>query len=239
MGGSCSKTPSSPKGFIKAVLKDRWGRGVVTGYVISLFTILWLVDGEVTGLLTLSIFRCQWVWDSQQGVNFFHLVIVWASVKQLRGCASESAIWLLQKRATAEDMGKGVCPGKAPEGPAQLQSQCEFSAIEMDWLQPFAFFLLSCSILKFLCLGECPLPRLDYVLAFWLTVQLVKNPPAMQETLVRFLGRKDPLEKDRLPTPVFLGFPVAQLVKNHLQCGRPGFDPRLGRSPQEGKGYPL
>ena len=32
---------------------------------------------------------------------------------------------------------------------------------------------------------------------FWasLIVQLVKNPPAMQETLVRFLGQEDPLEK--------------------------------------------
>ena len=28
-----------------------------------------------------------------------------------------------------------------------------------------------------------------------LTAQLVKNPPAMQETPVRFLGREDPLEK--------------------------------------------
>ena len=28
-----------------------------------------------------------------------------------------------------------------------------------------------------------------------LITQLVKNPPAMQETPVRFLGRKDPLEK--------------------------------------------
>ena len=28
-----------------------------------------------------------------------------------------------------------------------------------------------------------------------LVAQLVKNLPAMQETLVRFLGRKDPLEK--------------------------------------------
>ena len=28
-----------------------------------------------------------------------------------------------------------------------------------------------------------------------LVVQLVKNPPAMQEISVRFLGRKDPLEK--------------------------------------------
>jgi len=35
------------------------------------------------------------------------------------------------------------------------------------------------------------------VLEEWasLVVQLVKNPPAMQETLVRFLGRADPLEK--------------------------------------------
>ena len=33
---------------------------------------------------------------------------------------------------------------------------------------------------------------------FWwasLVAQLVKNPPAMQETLVRFLGQEDPLEK--------------------------------------------
>ena len=28
-----------------------------------------------------------------------------------------------------------------------------------------------------------------------LTAQLVKNPPAMQETLAQFLGREDPLEK--------------------------------------------
>ena len=40
-----------------------------------------------------------------------------------------------------------------------------------------------------------------------LIAQLVKNLPAMQETLVRFLGWEYPLEKDRLPTPVFLGFP--------------------------------
>ena len=30
-----------------------------------------------------------------------------------------------------------------------------------------------------------------------LVVQLVKNPPAMQETLVRFLGWEDPLEKGK------------------------------------------
>ena len=40
-----------------------------------------------------------------------------------------------------------------------------------------------------------------------LIAQLVKNPPAMQETPVQFLGWDDPLENGRLPTPVFLGFP--------------------------------
>ena len=33
--------------------------------------------------------------------------------------------------------------------------------------------------------------------------QLVKNLPAMQETLVQFLGLEDPLSGYRLPTPVF------------------------------------
>ena len=36
-----------------------------------------------------------------------------------------------------------------------------------------------------------------------LIAQLVKDPPAMQETLVQFLGREDPQRMDRLPTPVF------------------------------------
>ena len=36
-----------------------------------------------------------------------------------------------------------------------------------------------------------------------LVAQLAKNPPAIQETWVRSLGWEDPLEKERLPTPVF------------------------------------
>ena len=47
-GGSCPKTLDSSKGFSKVLLKARQGRGI-TGYGISLCTILWLVDGEVTG----------------------------------------------------------------------------------------------------------------------------------------------------------------------------------------------
>ena len=40
-----------------------------------------------------------------------------------------------------------------------------------------------------------------------LKAQLVKNLPAMQETPVQFLGEEIPWRRDRLPTPVFLGFP--------------------------------
>ena len=36
-----------------------------------------------------------------------------------------------------------------------------------------------------------------------LVAQLVKNPPARWETWVPSLGWEDPLEKERLPTPVF------------------------------------
>ena len=36
---------------------------------------------------------------------------------------------------------------------------------------------------------------------------LVKNPPATQETPIRFLGWEDCWRRDRLPTPVYLGFP--------------------------------
>ena len=39
---------------------------------------------------------------------------------------------------------------------------------------------------------------------------LLKNLPTIQETLVKFLGqkgRKAPWRRDRLPTPIFMGFP--------------------------------
>ena len=36
-----------------------------------------------------------------------------------------------------------------------------------------------------------------------LVAQLVKNPPAMQETWVRFLGWEDPWRRERLPTSIF------------------------------------
>ena len=73
-----------------------------------------------------------------------------------------------------------------------------------------------------------------------LIAQLVKNPPAMQETLIPFLGWEDLLEKDRLPTPVFLGFPCGSAGKESAcNAGDLGSISGLGRYPEEGKGYPL
>ena len=48
-----------------------------------------------------------------------------------------------------------------------------------------------------------------------LIAQLVKNPPAMQETPVRFLHQEDPLEKGWATHSSILGASlVPQLVKN-------------------------
>ena len=41
-----------------------------------------------------------------------------------------------------------------------------------------------------------------------LMAQLVKNPPAMQATPVRFLGQEDLLEKGEATHSSILGFPV-------------------------------
>ena len=66
--------------------------------------------------------------------------------------------------------------------------------------------------------------------------QLVKNPPAMQETPVQLLGREYKLERDRLPTPVFLGFPYDSADKESA-CNARHLDliPGLGRSPRGGE----
>ena len=93
--------------------------------------------------------------------------------------------------------------------------------------------------------------------SFWtsLVVQLVKNPPAMQENWVWSLGWGDPLKKGkptyasimawRIPWTVVRGVSqnrtqlnnfhfhwdsLVQIVKS-LQCGRPGFNPWVGKIP--------
>ena len=71
-------------------------------------------------------------------------------------------------------------------------------------------------------------------------VQLVKNPPAMQETPVQFLVKKIPWRRDSQPIPVCLGFSGGSDVKESTcNVGDLGLIPGLGRSPGEGHGNPL
>ena len=67
-----------------------------------------------------------------------------------------------------------------------------------------------------------------------------KDPP-MQETPVPFLGQEDLLEeRDRLPTPVFMGFPDSSDSKESAySMGDLGLIPGLGRFPGGGYGNPL
>ena len=70
--------------------------------------------------------------------------------------------------------------------------------------------------------------------------QTLLPSPAMKETLLLVLGREDPLEKERLPTPVFLDFPGGSDSKEFTcNVGYLGLIPGLGRSPREGNSYLL
>ena len=73
-----------------------------------------------------------------------------------------------------------------------------------------------------------------------LTAQLVKNPPAIRRSRFDSWVRKILWRRDRLPTPVFLGFSCGSAGKESAcNVGDLGSIPGLGRSPGEGKGYPL
>ena len=62
----------------------------------------------------------------------------------------------------------------------------------------------------------------------------------MQETLVQFLGQKDPGRRDGLPTLVFLGFPGGSAGKEFAHnAGDLGLIPGLGRSSGGRHGNPL
>ena len=73
-----------------------------------------------------------------------------------------------------------------------------------------------------------------------LVAQLVKNPPAMWETQFDSWVRKIPWRRDRLPTPVFLGFPGGSAgKKSTCNVGDLGSIPGLVRYSGEGNSYPL
>ena len=71
--------------------------------------------------------------------------------------------------------------------------------------------------------------------------QLVKNPSAMQErSWLHSWVRKISWRRDRLPIPVFLGFPGGSDSKESFcNAGDLGLIPGLGKSPGGGHGNPL
>ena len=81
----------------------------------------------------------------------------------------------------------------------------------------------------------------EYVPDMWasLVAQLVKNPHAVQGTPFDTWVGKVPWRRERLPTPVFLGFPGSSAGKEPANAGDLRLIPGSGRSPGEGKGYPL
>ena len=73
-----------------------------------------------------------------------------------------------------------------------------------------------------------------------LIAQLVKKLAAMQETPVWFLGQEDLLEKGYATHSSILGLLCGWAGKESAcNAGDLGLTPELGRSPGEGKGYPL
>ena len=70
--------------------------------------------------------------------------------------------------------------------------------------------------------------------------QLIKNLPGMQEIPLDSWGRKIHWRKDRLPTPIFLGFPNSSAGRESAyNVGDLDSIPGWERSPEERKGYPL
>ena len=73
-----------------------------------------------------------------------------------------------------------------------------------------------------------------------LVAQLRKNLLAMQETRFDSWVGKIHWRRDRILTPVFLGFPGGSAGKDSTcNAGDLGLIAGLGRSPGERKGYPL
>ena len=87
------------------------------------------------------------------------------------------------------------------------------------WIVPL--FWLLWIMLHWTWLYKCLFESLFFILfSIYLGVkllQLVKNPPAMQETWVQSLGWEDPLEKGWLPTPVFWPGEFHGLAKSWTQ----------------------
>ena len=99
------RTLQTPKGFSKAFLKGRWGSGESQG--------VWSAHAQFSNWLMV---RYQFLGAHKSGahlyqaVNFFHLVVVLASINQLRKCYLGTS----ERRSDSRWYGGGFCPQMAP-----------------------------------------------------------------------------------------------------------------------------
>ena len=72
-----------------------------------------------------------------------------------------------------------------------------------------------------------------------LIAQLVKNLPAMQDTLVQFLSQEDPLEEGQATHSSIVGLHGGSAGKESVHnVGGPGFGPWVGKIPWRRKRLP-
>ena len=92
-----------------------------------------------------------------------------------------------------------------------------------------------------LCICIYLSPFMNFCSIAWMLIaQFVKNPPAVQETLVNSWVGKIHWRRDWLPSLVCVGFPHGSAGKESTcSAGELGSIPGLGRSPGKGTGYPL
>ena len=74
--------------------------------------------------------------------------------------------------------------------------------------------IFSCFLLSFKLPNQCAFSSELYALGVSLIAQLVKNPSTVQETLVRFLGWKDPLEKRKATHSSILAWKIPWTVQS-------------------------
>ena len=125
------------------------------------------------------------------------LLCPWDSPGQNTGVGCHFLLQCMKVKSESEVAQS--CPTLCAVRFGQNWKPCAFPlSLLPDWIQiPFSRALAHLSVFAYLC----PHPAYSekskdfFYFTNFLIVQLVKNPPAMQETLVQFLGRKDPLEK--------------------------------------------
>ena len=125
-------------------------------------------------------------------------------------------------------------PGSSIHGIFQARVQ-EWGAIAFSVIM--CYFLVYSKVMQFYTHTHT-----HTCICIWasLIAHLVKNPPAMKGTPFNSWVGKICWKRDRLPTPVFLGFSCGSAGKESAcNVGDLSSIPWLGRSPGEGKGYPL